>query len=300
MLQMNPHEVVELIDGIFSWAAQAGKGFDIHHSQSGYIRAIVEAVEQIPEELITLEGADRKALTTSRSILKDALARWPTEGGMYQIKTFTPGFGHVSPITLLRSVLAKCKDDVLATKEKNTEGLKQSMDKSSFKIDVFISHSSKDERIAAALITLIREALNIRADRIRCTSVQGYKLPAGATTDDQVRLEVRESKVFIGLLTKISLKSSYVLFELGARWGAKLHLMPLLAAGAGASILPGPLMGVNVLRCDVPEELQQLIHDIADILDIKPERPAVYQKCINELTQESIKAGQSPSAKRRA
>jgi hypothetical protein len=112
------------------------------------------------------------------------------------------------------------------------------MGKAPSTIDVFISHSSQDARIAEALITLLRSALNILPNRIRCTSVEGFRLPAGVSTDDQLRIELRESKLFIAIITKASLQSTYVLFELGARWGANLHMIPLLAAGATPEILP--------------------------------------------------------------
>ena len=43
-------------------------------------------------------------------------------------------------------------------------------------IDVFISHSSHDEKVAKALIELLIISLNIPAERIRCTSVKGHQL----------------------------------------------------------------------------------------------------------------------------
>lgn len=84
---------------------------------------------------------------------------------------------------------------------------------------VFISHSSADQDLAEALIRLLRSALPLQPDIIRCTSVGGYKLPTGTEVDAQLRKEVVEAELFIALITKDSLDSTYVLFELGARWG---------------------------------------------------------------------------------
>lgn len=45
-------------------------------------------------------------------------------------------------------------------------------------IKVFISHSSKDVELVSKLINLFRDALNISPSEIRCTSIEGYRLPA--------------------------------------------------------------------------------------------------------------------------
>ncbi|MDF2440409.1 MAG: hypothetical protein JWN98_1393, partial [Abditibacteriota bacterium] len=87
-------------------------------------------------------------------------------------------------------------------------------------IDIFVSHSSADEKVAKALIDLLRDAFRLDSNKIRCTSVAGYKLKAGAHTEPELRREVQQARVFIGLLSEVSLDSAYVLFELGARWGS--------------------------------------------------------------------------------
>ncbi|MDH3233824.1 MAG: toll/interleukin-1 receptor domain-containing protein, partial [Alphaproteobacteria bacterium] len=104
-------------------------------------------------------------------------------------------------------------------------------------VQVFISHSSRDTNLAKSVIDLLRSALNLPASEIRCTSVPGYKLPGGAETDNQLRSELLEAPVFVGLVTEAGMASAYVLFELGARWGAKKQLIPLLAPGVSPSIL---------------------------------------------------------------
>jgi ketopantoate reductase len=84
-------------------------------------------------------------------------------------------------------------------------------------VDVFISHSSQDVPIAKALVTLLRSALNLPSKSIRCTSVEGYMFDPGIPVDEQIRREVRQSTIFIGLITPASIRSPYVQFELGAR-----------------------------------------------------------------------------------
>lgn len=150
-------------------------------------------------------------------------------------------------------------------------------------IDIFVSHSSKDARIAKALVLLLRAALNIPANRIRCTSVDGYRLRGGAHTDHELRRELKDAKVFVGLITRRSVQSTYVLFELGARWGAELPLVPMLVISSDQDLLRGPLGGFNALACDSRSQIHQLIDDVAVHLGVSSESAASYQDCVDEV-----------------
>jgi hypothetical protein len=160
-------------------------------------------------------------------------------------------------------------------------------------IDVFISHSSQDYALAEQVADLLRAALNLRSNAIRCTSVDGYRLPAGADSDAQIRKEVLQSKAFVGILSIASLASAYVLFELGARWGAGKPLAPLLAPGLTAHALKGPVAGLNALSCDSAPQLHQLIQELGSVLAINSEPPQAYQAKIDAL----MYSGAHPSPK---
>lgn len=122
---------------------------------------------------------------------------------------------------------------------------------------IFISHSSEDEKLAELLVDLLRSAFLLPAEDIRCTSVEGHKLPGGADVEDQLRDEILGAKTVIGLISSVSFNSAYVLFELGARWGIQRNLIPLLAHGTSPSILKGPISGYNALMCDNNSQLLQ-------------------------------------------
>ena len=150
-------------------------------------------------------------------------------------------------------------------------------------LELFVSHSSKDVELVGLLVTLLRSALNLSATGIRCTSVDGYRLPGGADTMEQLRREVHDAQAFIGVVSSASLDSMYVAFELGARWGAHKHLLPILVPGADPRILSGPLTGINALRCDSAAQLHQLIVDLAQELGINADSPAVFQAQIDQI-----------------
>jgi hypothetical protein len=143
-------------------------------------------------------------------------------------------------------------------------------------IRVFISHSGADKELAEALIRLVRAALPLEPNFIRCTSVHGYRLPTGAEVDAQVRSEVVDATIFIALLTPASLESMYVLFELGARWGVGKPLFPLMARGTTTGALEGPLHAINAREC-VAAELYQFLADMAKDLSVQQYSPQAFQ-----------------------
>ncbi|MCC6583162.1 MAG: toll/interleukin-1 receptor domain-containing protein [Chitinophagales bacterium] len=150
-------------------------------------------------------------------------------------------------------------------------------------MDIFISHSSSDIDIAKLLIEIIRKAFNTPSEKIRCTSVPGYKLKAGTNTDEQIKKEIFSSKAFIGLITKDSINSTYVLFELGARWGIDLPLIPLICDKLGVDLLNGPIKNINALSALDSSDMLQFLNDLGDILKLKPENPSGYIEDISKL-----------------
>jgi hypothetical protein len=152
-------------------------------------------------------------------------------------------------------------------------------------VKIFISHSSQDSQLAELLADLLHTALHLSKTEIRCTSVDGYRLPAGANSDEQLRREVLDSTVLVGLISHHSFESAYVLFELGARWGKNSYLVPVLAPGVSASILRGPLSGLNALSCGSASQIHQLVSDIASQLGISTEPAAAYQGLIDAIIQ---------------
>lgn len=154
---------------------------------------------------------------------------------------------------------------------------------------VFISHSSLDEEVTRILIDLLRQALNLKSEDIRCTSIDGYRLPAGVSTSEALRQEVHEATLVIGLITPNSIKSAYVLFELGARWGADKAMIPLLASGTKPDHLEGPLKEINVLDCSEDGQVHQLLEDAAKHLQCQIDSASSNTKLVKQLVEVSSK-----------
>jgi hypothetical protein len=148
---------------------------------------------------------------------------------------------------------------------------------------VFICHASADGEVAAAIVHLLRAALRLSSSRIRCTSVDGSRLPVGVDTAATLRTEILTADVFISILTLTSVRSSYVLFELGARWGAGRFIAPVIARGLRFSQLPAPLDQINALDLADASQVYQLLENVAAELGIHVEPPSALAAFITPV-----------------
>jgi hypothetical protein len=150
-------------------------------------------------------------------------------------------------------------------------------------VKIFVSHSSYDKDLMDALTDLLKGAFALPAKEILCTSVAGHKLPGGADTEEALLDLLRNAKLLIGVLTPTSLASSYVLFELGARWGLKRPLISLVACGTRMENLKEPLRSKNALNGADEDDVHQLIEDVAKYLGQNSEPPSAFNKKINHF-----------------
>jgi hypothetical protein len=150
---------------------------------------------------------------------------------------------------------------------------------------IFISHAHSDTDLTEAVVDLMIKALAIPHDQIRCTSVDGYKLPGGASVASQLRREVVEAELVVTILTPTSLASSYVLFELGARWGCDKAMIPVLSKGLSARRVPAPLSDLNLVKIGEPAEAFHFLESAAKVLSLPIARPSVLQSSILKVSQ---------------
>lgn len=160
----------------------------------------------------------------------------------------------------------------------------------SSRIRLFVSHASHDEVFVRHLMDVLIVALPIPREHIRCTSVAGFKLPAGSRTSDQLRVDIENADVMLAVISGAAVQSMYVLFEMGARWGVDRPLFPVLAPDAAPSIMRAPLTELHAIRANA-SDLQQLITDLARILSVQPARPETYQRHLDALLSYGLSMG---------
>lgn len=150
-------------------------------------------------------------------------------------------------------------------------------------IKIFISHSSEDVELVKLILRAMEDSLHIPNGSIRCTSVPGYKLLTGTHTSTTLRKELTECELIIGVLTRNSLVSGYVLFELGAGWGMAKWTVALLGGDVDFSDIPGPLIETNAIRINERSSVFQFIDDIALQLQLERRPTSKSVEAIDNL-----------------
>jgi len=148
---------------------------------------------------------------------------------------------------------------------------------------IFISHAAADEALASALVDCILAAMVVNDSDLRCTSVPGHKLPVGSDFTATLLEDIDESSVVVGLVTKNAISSSWVLFELGATWGSKKNLKPIVTDEVDLKTLPGALSGRHVARLSNKGDLNQFLEEISEVVGAKRRPAAKGLKPIDDL-----------------
>ncbi len=139
---------------------------------------------------------------------------------------------------------------------------------------IFISHRHSDEPIASALVDFLLAALALRPDDIRCTSLPGHQLRFGTSISEQLKKDLNVTIGLIALITKDSLLSTWVLFELGSGWATNKLVIPILGPGLTYDDLPGPLKqfpGVQIENDNAFYLMTDVINQLASTLNIQQE-----------------------------
>ena len=150
-------------------------------------------------------------------------------------------------------------------------------------IKIFLSHSATDEPLASALVDCLMASMVLDDDELRCTSIAGHKLPVGSDFAATLLEDIGDSSVVIGLVTRNALSSSWVLFELGATWGAKKNMKPLVTDEVDLKMLPGPVSGRHVARMSSRSDVAQFLEEITNLVAAKPRSSAKVNKAIETV-----------------
>lgn len=113
MARVVPSQVVELIDQMFPQAKDENqKAFGLEIIHLPQLSAIIALIEQIPPELINLNGRYYMELEASKAAIKSSMQCWQGPGGSNRFElNKLNGLSDLSSLTLIRRALVGCPDE---------------------------------------------------------------------------------------------------------------------------------------------------------------------------------------------
>ena len=141
-------------------------------------------------------------------------------------------------------------------------------------LELFLSHSHKDEALAKALVGFLTSAVGVEAKEIRCTSHIATGLSSGARIADQLRDDIKRCRFFMPLLTSHSASSDFVAFEIGAAWALEKEVIPLLYGPSPAKAVPSLLSSLLARDISRRDQLIRLAEDLAFEIFVASDRPS--------------------------
>ncbi len=164
---------------------------------------------------------------------------------------------------------------------------------------IFISHSHQNHEAASALVEMLLSGLSLEDSDIRCTSVPGHQLELGKSIAELLKADINQAPALIALVSKESLNSNWVMFELGAAWGLERRVYPILGSNMKSKDLPGPLGTLSCIEIESPDassRTSDLLQQLAKDLNVIPKNGGKAQAKLNAfLKLYKTNSSQNPS-----
>jgi GGDEF domain-containing protein len=127
--------------------------------------------------------------------------------------------------------------------------------------EIFVSHASSDVKLVGAISDLIE--LGIGA-KVFCSSVPGQGVEPGVDFKSHIQKRLANCSLALAVVTPHFYKSEFCLCETGAVWALSRTFVPLVAPPLGTGDLRAVLAGLQGVRLDSEEQLDQLRDLIAN------------------------------------
>lgn len=136
------------------------------------------------------------------------------------------------------------------------------------KIDVFISHAVADAPIAKEFVKLIESGIGVPPSNIFCTSIKGQSIKPGAEFKESIRESLDDASTVIALITENYYHSPFCMCELGGTWLQAKNFIPIIIPPIKFSDLKAVLVGLQALKINLAEDLDELRDELNEQLDI--------------------------------
>ena len=153
-------------------------------------------------------------------------------------------------------------------------------------INLFISHSVSDEKLARALISLLSATFYLKDWEVRCTSLEGYDTFDEALATGRLSQELRQAKLVIFIITPFSDESGWLRLELALAWGSYGDSVLLLPAGLYFKNLPEEFPEDRVVDVSDKDNIYEMMDQIGKVFrwEQKPETGKIGAAVRNLVT----------------
>ena len=151
---------------------------------------------------------------------------------------------------------------------------------------VFISHAHEDSDLAESLSRLLKDALELDADDITCTSDADYGLRRGAVLSDEIKRRLDSAKALFLLATTASRGRDWVQYELAVADEAgpdELALYLLTPLSAQEDVVPQPYRDRVLVKLSCAEDLHRFIMQVRQSFGLPARDPAAYMESLLDL-----------------
>lgn len=139
---------------------------------------------------------------------------------------------------------------------------------------IFISHATKDKKLADSFVDFLVLALNIKNTDFFCTSLEGLGIKTGENFTDFIKNQLKECQIVISLLSPNYYESRFCLCELGASWILSRTHFPIIVPPLKFSDIEEVLKNIQMRMIDKESDLDELRDELAKNFKLKNVRSA--------------------------
>lgn len=151
---------------------------------------------------------------------------------------------------------------------------------------VFISHAHEDERLAARLSDLLRNALTLPADALFLSSQAGRGVASGTSVREEILKQIATAAALIVVVTPNSSRSPWVWLEVGCRLGSAKVSRPLFVVRSEEDLsLLQPVAALRTVRLDDEGQVQELVKAVSSSLERPTPEYLDYSRVVRDLTE---------------
>ena len=134
---------------------------------------------------------------------------------------------------------------------------------------VFISHATDDVEVVKSFVTLLESGIGILPKNIFCTSIKGQGIRPGDDFKNTIHKNLGDATTVVALISENFYNSPFCMFELGGVWLQVKDFIPVLVPPVSFGDMKAVLYGLQALRLDVSQDIDELRDELANRLEIK-------------------------------